>query len=598
MKPRSSSDEPPVSLESVIRTNELSRRPSRAPENYALLALARSLSDSPRSVLKTLIGTAASLCHGASAGICLLEARSGQRGFRCHEASGPWASLAGEFVPYDSSPCGAVLERDATQLFSRPHRHYGETAATKPSANEALYTPFRVRDGTVGTVWVVTHDECCAFDAEDARVLETLAHFASMAYQISASLDALEQQGEALRESEERFRLMADSSPFIIWVTDPESNIEFVNEAYRNYFGVTNEQVLDQGWRVLVHPDDAEGHASSYLAAMRAREPWTYEVRVRRFDGEWRWVESRALPRFSVSGEFLGAVGSAPDVTERKLHRDHLETLVAERTKELERSHHVQRRTETMAVIGALGGGIAHDLGNLLFPLHYHLESLQRLDLSDAGRNHVEALVSTTAYLLTLNERLQVYLKGASSGASVVHGASERVTLDRWCREVEGFFRTAVPEGVSFECAVPAGLPPVRANKAALTQAVYNLIQNGVQAIEELGPGGGSVELRCSAVDEAVRIVVEDDGPGIPPAAQERCLDLFFTSRSATGGTGLGLSLVRGFVKSVGGTVEFRSPVEGKGRGTAVVLSIPAAGGTPASGAAAGSVAASPSLRR
>jgi PAS domain S-box-containing protein len=576
MEPTVSPQEFPASLEFVIRTDELRSRPSRLPENDALLALAQSLADSPRSVLKKLIDTAVKLCRGGSAGICLLEEQDGRKVFRCHAASGQWESLEGNTMPYDSVPCGVVTDRDATQLFSHPYRHFRETAAIKPLATEALYVPFRVRGETIGTAWVVTHGECCAFDAEDARMLESLASFASMAYQISTSLDVLERQDEALRESEQRFRLMADSSPFIIWVIDPKGNQQFINEAYRCFFGVADEQVLDRNWQPLIHPADLEGHNASLAAALRDRTPWTYQVRVRRFDGEWRWVESRAVPRFSASGEFLGFVGSSPDITEQKLHRDHLEALVAERTREVERSHQVQRRTETLAVMGALAGGIAHDLGNLLMPLNCHLDCLERLDMSVESRKHVDALDSTAVYLRTLNDRLQLYLRDNASRDGSVAGAAEHVQLDCWHHEVEAFLRTVVPEDISFECSIPRGLPPITANKAALTQAVYNLIQNAVQAISEDGNGSGAVRVRCSVAHEMVRIDVEDDGPGMSPEVQAKCLDPFYTSRAATGGTGLGLSLVRGFAKSVNGTIDIQSPVNGKDRGTAFVLSIPA----------------------
>jgi PAS domain S-box-containing protein len=570
-------DDSPASLESVICTDELGRRAARAPRNDILLGLARSLADSPRSVLNDLIDTALKLCGGGSAGICLLDEEDGRKVCRCHAASGEWASMAGSTIPYESTPCGVVIEREATQLFSHPHRHFQKTKDRTPPAAEALYTPFRVGGRTIGTAWVVTHSDCCSFDAEDARVLESLANFASMAYQISTSLEALEKQRDALSESEQRFRLMADSSPFIIWVSDAQSNLVFINDAYRRFFGVTEEQVLQQGWQALLHPDDLEGHNSSYLAALEARAPWTYQVRVRRFDGEWRWVESRSNPRFSSSGEYLGAVGSSPDITEQKLRREQLEAMVAERTRELERSHQVQRRTETMAVIGALSGGIAHDLGNLLLPLDCHVECLEHLALPEESRVHIEALGSAAAYLRTLNNRLRLYLRGDAGGEA----GAELVRLDRWHREIESFLRTIVPEDVTFECHIPPGLPPISANKAALTQAVYNLIQNGVQAISEQR-SGGSVVVRCTALDETVHITVEDDGPGMPPEVQEKCLEPFFTSRGARGGTGLGLSLVRGFVRSVGGTIEIQSPLKVHGRGTAFVLSIPGVASTPA----------------
>ena len=126
------------------------------------------------------------------------------------------------------------------------------------------------------------------------------------------------QMEEVLRESERRFRIMADSLPLIIWVHDAQGALQFVNHTYCEFFGVTPQQVAGPNWQPLVHPDDVAAYAGEFSACVRGRRPFHAEVRVRRFDGEWRWLESRARPRFSASGEFLGMVGSSPDITEHK----------------------------------------------------------------------------------------------------------------------------------------------------------------------------------------------------------------------------------------------------------------------------------------
>jgi len=127
-----------------------------------------------------------------------------------------------------------------------------------------------------------------------------------------------ERTQEALRESEQRFRIMADGLPLIVWVHDAQGKSQFVNQPFCEYFGVTPQQVAGSNWQPLVHPDDLAAYAGEFSACVRDRRPFHAEVRARRFDGEWRWLESRAQPRFSASGEFLGMVGSSPDITERK----------------------------------------------------------------------------------------------------------------------------------------------------------------------------------------------------------------------------------------------------------------------------------------
>jgi len=123
---------------------------------------------------------------------------------------------------------------------------------------------------------------------------------------------------EALRQSEERFRIMADSCPAGIWVTDAQGVTRFINRAYREFCGLTSEQAQRDEGQLLLHPDDAAGYAGTFRRAVRDRTPFKAEARFRRSDGEWRWVELHAEPRFSPGGEYLGHVGASKDITERK----------------------------------------------------------------------------------------------------------------------------------------------------------------------------------------------------------------------------------------------------------------------------------------
>ncbi|MBZ5620075.1 MAG: PAS domain S-box protein [Acidobacteriia bacterium] len=123
---------------------------------------------------------------------------------------------------------------------------------------------------------------------------------------------------EALRESEERFRIMADGCPAVMWVTDAEGGIQFINRAFRETCGVTFEQVEGGKWQSLIHPDDAPEYVRAFRRALEEHTPFRGEARARRADGEWRWTESHAEPRFSPGREFLGLAGISPDITERK----------------------------------------------------------------------------------------------------------------------------------------------------------------------------------------------------------------------------------------------------------------------------------------
>jgi PAS domain S-box-containing protein len=122
---------------------------------------------------------------------------------------------------------------------------------------------------------------------------------------------------EALRESERRFRIMADGCPTIMWVTDANCCLRFVNRTYREYFGITSGEVEGNIWQLLIHPDDAPRHIAAFKRAASEHTSFTGEARFRRADGEWRLLASDAAVRLSSEGELLGHVGVSTDITDR-----------------------------------------------------------------------------------------------------------------------------------------------------------------------------------------------------------------------------------------------------------------------------------------
>ncbi len=124
--------------------------------------------------------------------------------------------------------------------------------------------------------------------------------------------------GDAIRESEQRFRIMADGCPAPMWVTDAIGGNQFVNRAYRQFAGAAFEQVEGDKWALVLHPDDAPEYVAEFQRAVREHKAFNAEARLRHASGEWRWIASHAEPRFSEDGEYLGHVGISPDITKRK----------------------------------------------------------------------------------------------------------------------------------------------------------------------------------------------------------------------------------------------------------------------------------------
>jgi len=183
------------SLEDVLITGELVRRPSRMPdhaaENRALLALAEELAGSPQSVLHKLADLACELCGAESAGVCVLEEDGAPPAFRWRAISGPFAGNLGGTLPRTVSPCGVVLDRNATLLFSEPARFFPSARELQPPVFEALLVPFHADGQAIGTVWALAHRNDKHFQAEDARLLTSLARFASAAYKRTVTEEAL-----------------------------------------------------------------------------------------------------------------------------------------------------------------------------------------------------------------------------------------------------------------------------------------------------------------------------------------------------------------------------------------------------------------------
>jgi hypothetical protein len=209
-------------LESILLTEELQKRRPRPPdyekENRALVALARALADSPGTILQILTDTILELCSAGSAGISLLTLEDGGKRFYWPAISGVWRPHIGGGTPRDFGPCGDVLDRNTALLFQHVERRYTYFEPVTPPVEEALLVPFYVAGKAVGTIWAVAHDTRRKFDAEDERLLNSLGTFASSAYQVVTSLDALksnvterEQTEQALRQRTAEFERLAET---------------------------------------------------------------------------------------------------------------------------------------------------------------------------------------------------------------------------------------------------------------------------------------------------------------------------------------------------------------------------------------------------
>jgi PAS domain S-box-containing protein len=132
---------------------------------------------------------------------------------------------------------------------------------------------------------------------------------------------------KAVRESEERFRLVANTAPVLIWMSGPDKLCTYFNQPWLEFTGIPMEVQLGNGWAEFVHPKDLKAYMDTYTVWFDRREQFQREYRLRRHDGEYRWVFDIGVPRFNPDGSFAGYIGSCIDVTERKIAEEALASL-------------------------------------------------------------------------------------------------------------------------------------------------------------------------------------------------------------------------------------------------------------------------------
>jgi PAS domain S-box-containing protein len=371
----------------------------------------------------------------------------------------------------------------------------------------------------------------------------------------------------SLAESERRFRIMADELPLIVWVEDTRGEVAFVNKPGCDFFGLSEADLSGRRWQALLHPDDREQYLSGYAPRFAAREPHQDQCRMRRGDGEWRWVESYARPYFDALGEFAGVVGASLDITERKmaeesLHLSHVE--LARRSEQLERltsqlTRAEQRERKRLAKV------IHDDLQQLLVGAAF---SVERVDRRLGRFDGAEALRET---LRSANDLLKQAIGVARSlvgnlSPPILHDAGLAEALDWLARQMQQRFGLKVALDVDGD--VPQ--PPDDLRSAAFEaarEALFNVVKHADVDHARLILG--------SLVDGRVQLVIEDQGLGFDTVAH--------CSENATDG-GFGLLSTRERLHLLGGELRCDSA---PGAGTRVVVTVPTdtAGAATAAGA-------------
>jgi len=372
-------------------------------------------------------------------------------------------------------------------------------------------------------------------------------------------------EGE-LGESEQRFSALADGLPMAVWVLDAQGHARFVNSAFTEFFGGDETRVPEDVWRGLVHPEDVSVFEYELREALAAQRSMHALVRARRADGQWRWLEMNARPRFSRTGRFIGLAGSSPDVTERReveLAREEL--LQSERAARSAAEHMARLKDEFLATL-------SHELRTPLTTILGWSELLlQRVDASSPLYKGLGVIASSAAAQKRL---ISDMLDLSSMLLGKVQLEVEVLDLRTQLREAQGA-QELVAEGKAIDTHLQLPDEPclVLGDATRLQQVLWNLLSNAIK----FTPAEGRIDLRLEEDGDAWKVTVADNGDGIAPEFIDQLFGRFRQADGTTtrrhGGLGLGLAIVQQLVELHGGAVSAAS--EGHGRGATFTVRLP-----------------------
>ncbi len=366
---------------------------------------------------------------------------------------------------------------------------------------------------------------------------------------IARDITALKQAEAELRQSEQKFRLMAENIQDLFWISTPDlRRVIYLSPAFEQIWGRPREELYQAARSFIqaVHPEDRERVRAGMLAAQAQGASWSHEYRIIKPDGAVRWVQDRGFPVRDDQGQVILFTGMATDITARKALEEQL------------------RQAQKMEAVGRLAGGVAHDFNNLLMAITGYGELMRaEVNKSDPLYTHLENILKAGDRAAALTQQLLTF-----SRRQIVH--LQVVDLKQVILDLQPMLRRLIGEDLDLEIITDPGPAAVKADPGHLSQIIMNLVVNARDAM----PRGGRLTLKTAPVNfkvarhsrfglipaaAYVRLEVRDTGVGMDEATQAHIFEPFFTTKEPGKGTGLGLSTVYGIVKQSGGHIDVAS---------------------------------------
>src|SRR5260221_1419002 len=337
---------------------------------------------------------------------------------------------------------------------------------------------------------------------------------------------------ERLLESEARFQMMADTAPVLIWMTGTDALCNYFNKPWLEFTGRSMEQEVGTGWTEGVHTDDVQGCFDCFLPAFHARKPFRMEYRLRRADGEYRWVIESGIPRYTGDGEFAGYIGSNIDITDLKRaeqERERLRQVQAELA-----------RVNRVTTIGELTASLAHEVNQPIAAavtsanscLHWLAAEVPNLDKARAAAERIVKDGTRAAEIISRTRLL--FQKAAPQWqlADVSEIIREMIVL------LQG---EPTRHAISVQTDLATDLPQIMGDSVQLQKVMMNLMINGIDAMKRVDGTRELVIESRRAEREQLLVSVSDTGVGLPPGQAEQIFNPFFTTKPH--GTGMGLRI-------------------------------------------------------
>ncbi len=415
-------------------------------------------------------------------------------------------------------------------------------------------------------------------DQLEKRVKDRTAELSKANVNLQQEVNERKKAADAQRKSEEKYRLLIENIPDIVWTSDAQGHISYISKNVQKVYGYKPKEIEKNGstlWLGRIHHEDVDRVKENLRALFEENEKFDCEYQLQRKDGDWIWIHNRARKCYMGEDNILQVDGVFSDITQRKrTEKDLIKSnkRLEEALAELKVTQEQVIQQERLRALGQMASGIAHDFNNALSPISGFSELLMlpnTLDDRIKSLDYLRMIHTSAQDAASIVRRLREFYRHREVGEIfspvILNKLVEEVVLltqPKWKDQA-----LAAGVTIKIEVDIVKEMPTILGNESELREMMTNLIFNAVDAM----PESGSIILRTKTKDDRVVFQIQDNGVGMDEKTHLRCLEPFFSTKGERG-TGLGLSMVFGIVKRHHGTINIDTQVN---QGTTFTFSFP-----------------------